>query len=250
MAPGPKKRWNRLLHRWSGIILVIPLVAACVTGMILNHTVDLDLSSRHTSASWIQARYGMNLDGEAEAFGFDGKVYAATWDGRIFYASSLIDDTSPLTGAVPLRDGTAVVTASAVHYYGLDGELIETIGSATLPAAPISRAGRTRDLTLVLETPSGIFTSDENLLAFTESLEDQETTWSTVVTPSDSDLIAWRNTFSGDGIPLDRVILDIHSGRLFGTAGKWIYDITVIGVLILSATGFVLFLKSLRRREK
>ena len=249
MAARRKKRWNRLLHRWSGILLLIPLVVACVTGMILNHTVDLDLSNRHTSAPWIQARYGMNLEGEPTAYGFEGKAYAASWDGQIFHRSSLIDDSTPLAGAVPLRDGTAVVTTSAVHYYGLDGELIETLGSATLPAAPISRAGRTPDLTLVLETPSGSYTSDENLLSFTKSLESEEIVWSTIVTPADSDVKTWKTSFSGDGIPLDRVILDIHSGRFFGTIGKWIYDITVIGVLILSATGFVLFLKS-RRREK
>jgi hypothetical protein len=224
-------------------------VVACVTGMILNHTVDLDLSNRHTSAPWIQSSYGMNLEGDPEAYGFEGKAYAATWDSRIFHHATLIDDGSPLVGAVPLRDGTAVVTASSVHYYGLDGELIETMSSATLPATPISRAGRTRDLTLALETPTGNFTSDENLLSFTGSPKDQETSWSTVVTPSESDLKTWKTAFSGDGIPLDRVVLDIHSGRIFGTVGKWIYDITVIGVLILSVTGFALFLKT-RRRDR
>ena len=238
-----------LIHRWAGIVLLLPLVVACVTGMILNHTVDLDLSNRHTSAQWIQKRYGMNLEGEPVAYGLEGKAYAAIWDGQIFYNSSIIDDSAPLVGAVPLRDGTAVVTASTVHYYGLDGELIETISSTSLPATPISRAGRTHDLTLVFETPTDTFTGDENLISFAASPEGQETTWSTVVTPSESDMKAWKTAYSGDGVPLDRVILDIHSGRFFGTIGKWIYDITVIGVLILSATGFVLFLKS-RRRNK
>ncbi len=57
----------------------------------------------------------------------------------------------------------------------------------------------------------------------------------------------WKASFSGGGIPLDRVILDLHSGRFFGTIGKWIYDITVVGVLALSATGFILFLRTRRR---
>lgn len=249
MAPRRRITRIRRLHSWLGIILLMPLVVACATGMILNHSVDLDLSNRHTSASWVQARYGMNLEGEPEAYGLDGKAYAATWDGRIFHRSSIVDDSSPLVAAVPLRDGTAVVTASTVHYYGLDGELIETMSSATLPDTPISRAGRTSDLTLVFETPTGTFTSDENLLSFTESPTDQETFWSTVVTPSESDLKTWRTTFSGDGVPLDRVILDIHSGRFFGTVGKWVYDVTVVGVLILSVTGFVLFIRTRRRNR-
>ena len=249
MAPRRRKPWSRLLHRWAGVVLMVPLVIACVTGMILNHTVDLDLSNRHTSAPWIQERYGMELDGEPEAFGLEGKAYAASWDGRLFHRSHLIDDEeAALVGAVPLRDGTAVVTASSVHYFGLDGELIETLSSATLPAAPIARAGRSPDLTLVIETPDGTFNSDENLLDFTPTPAGQQTAWSTSVTPSETDKQTWKTTFSGDGVPLDRVLLDIHSGNIFGTVGKWIYDLTVIGVLILSATGFVLFLKSRRRK--
>ncbi|MGJ8643133.1 MAG: PepSY domain-containing protein [Luteolibacter sp.] len=241
------RTYARASHRWLGMALLLPLTLACVTGMILNHTVDLDLSNRHVTTDWIQSSYGMSLDGEPEAYGLDGKAYAATWDGNLFYRTSIVDDTKSLIGAVPLRDGTAVVTSSAVHYFGLDGELIETLDSVTLPAVPISRAGRTQDLTLVLETATGTFTSDQNLLDFTESPVTQETSWSTIVTASTSDLKIWKTAFSGDGIPLDRVILDIHSGRFFGTIGKWIYDITVIGVLILSATGFVLFLRTRRR---
>ncbi len=238
-----------MIHRWSGLFLLLPLTIACLTGLILNHTVDLDLSNRHVTANWIQARYGMTLGGKPEAYGLDGKAYAATWDGKTFHRKNIISDTSPLVGAVPLRDGTAVVTSSAVHYFGLDGELIETLDSLTLPATPISKAGRTGNLTLVLETASGTFTSDENLLDFTESPADQETNWSTKATPTDADRKTWKTTFSGNGIPLDRLILDLHSGRFFGTIGKWIYDLTVIGVLLLSATGLILFFRP-RRRNK
>lgn len=231
------------------MVLLVPLTIACITGLILNHTVDLKLSSRNTSAEWIQARYGMSLEGEPKAFGLDGKAYAGTWDGKIFHSKDILGDTSALIGAVPLRDGTAVVTASAVHYYGLDGELIEILDSLTLPGTPIERAGRNQDLALVLETASGTFISDENLLEFSKSSTDQEINWSIPVTAGESDLKKWKTAFSGTGVPLDRVILDLHSGRFFGTIGKWIYDLTAIGVLVLSTTGFVLFLRT-RRRAK
>ncbi len=229
------------------MILLVPLTIACVTGLVLNHTVDLDLSNRHVTAPWIQARYGMTLEGEPQAYGLDGKAYAARWDGQLFHRKTPIDDSSALVGAIPLRDGIAVVTASSVHYFGLDGELIETLDSLTLPATPVSRAGRTVDLTLVLETASGNFTGDQNLLNFTESPAGQKVAWSAPTSPSAADLKIWRTAFSGNGIPLDRLILDLHSGRFFGTLGKWIYDLTVIGVLILSATGFILFLRTRRR---
>lgn len=243
------RTWTRGSHRVLGMVLLLPLTIVCITGLILNHTVDLDLSNRHTNADWIQKRYGMSLDGEPQAFGLDGKAHAASWDGQLFFRQEIVADSSPLVGAVPLRDGTAVVTATAVHYFGLDGELIETIGSITLPPDAIIRAGRTKDLELVLGTETGNFTSDANLLGFAPSAAGQEIAWSDKVTPSAADLKQWKTAFSGNGIPLDRVILDLHSGRLFGAIGKWIYDLTVIGVLILSVTGFILFLRT-RRRAK
>jgi len=229
--------------------ILIPLTIACVTGVVLNHTVDLGLSKRHVTNPWIQTRYGMSLNGEPRAFGLDGKTYAARWDGQLFHRKNIIADSSPLVGAVPLRDGTAVVTSTAVHYFGLDGELIETLDESTLPAAPISRAGRNHDLALILETPDSLFASDANLLGFTETDAKGDVSWSIPVTPSPTDLGIWKTAFSGDGVPLDRLILDIHSGRFFGTIGKWIYDIVVIGVLLLSGTGLVLFFRT-RRRAK
>lgn len=229
--------------------ILIPLTIACVTGVVLNHTVDLGLSKRYVTSPWIQKRYGMSLNGQPSALGLNGKASAARWDGQLFYKNNIIADSSPLVGAVPLRDGTAVVTSDTVHYFGLDGTLIETLDDTTLPAAQLSRAGRNRDLALVLETPNGVFLSDANLLGFTKILATKEITWSSSVSPSPNDLRIWKTAFSGDGVPLDRLILDIHSGRFFGTVGKWIYDLVVIGVLLLSGTGLVLFFRT-RRRAK
>jgi len=48
---------------------------------------------------------------------------------------------------------------------------------------------------------------------------------------------------------MDRVILDIHSGRFFGSIGKWVWDILVIGILALSISGFVLFLRYQKRKS-
>jgi hypothetical protein len=232
-----------------GILLVVPLLLVTITGLLLNHTVDLGLSKRRVTADWIQSRYGMTLKGEPKAYGLERKTYAGLWDGKLFHRSNIIADSSPLVGAVPLRDGTAVVTASAVHYFGLDGELIETLGPVTLPEPPITRAGRSQDLTLVLETDSGTFTADANLLEFTETPSPEGTEWSAPVVASEAEIAAWKSAFSGDGIPLDRVILDIHSGRFFGSIGKWIYDLLVMGILILSVTGIVLYVR-IRRRSR
>lgn len=246
-APGKTKRRSRAFHRWAGIFLLVPILLATLTGVVLNHTVDLDLSKRHVTNSFVQSRYGMTLKGEPQAYGLSGKTYAAEWDENVFFRKNLIEDPSPLVGAVPLRDGVAIVTRTAVHYYGLDGALIENLDSASLPPGKITRAGRTPALTLALETPEGIRISDSELLDFTPAQETASITWSEKTTATPGDRQLWKSAYSGDGIPLDRLILDIHSGRFFGGIGKWIYDILCFGVLALSATGLILFLRNRKR---
>jgi hypothetical protein len=245
--PKKKRRWNRVFHRWSGIVLLIPIVIASVTGVVLNHTVDLDLSNHHINARWVQSRYGMILNGEPVAYGHAAKAYAAEWDGKVFFGKKLIETNSPLIGAVPLRDGISVVTKNEVHYFGLDGELIEKLDSVTLPEGEISRAGRTQELALVLDAGGSIWISDRELIEFTQATESENISWSGVVSPTKANRQTWETAYSGKGIPLDRLILDIHSGRFFGGIGKWIYDIMVFGVLVLSVSGLILFFRTRKR---
>ncbi len=252
LSPSTRRRWVRQSHRWLGLIVLLPLIVASITGVLLNHADDFGLREKTVTSSWVQSRYGMTLEGQPTAFGMDGKALAAHWDGQIFFQNTSAASELPLAGAVPLRDGLAIATPAAVYYYGLDGELIETLDELTLPTGPILRAGRNEDLALVLETAEGLHLSDSELISFSpldplKSSNDIQ--WSTKEVPSENDLAQWKKSFFGDGIPLDRVLLDLHSGKLFGPVGKWIWDILVIGILILSITGFLLFLKHRKRKS-
>lgn len=53
--------------------------------------------------------------------------------------------------------------------------------------------------------------------------------------------------FRGEGIPLYRVLLDLHSGRLFGTLGVWIVDAAAVAMLFLTMTGVWYALRVKRR---
>lgn len=248
MAASPiKRRRSRRLHRWLGLLLLVPLLTAALTGVALNHSAELGLANRHLTNSLVRNQYGMILRGYPLAFGLAGKASAARWDSHLFFRDQILDSTENLVGAVPLRDGVSVVTEKAVHYFGLDGTLIETLDSASLPDIPIIRAGRTPALTLALETSQGVFTADSELIGFTPAGPETSVEWSEKVEPAKADRELWEKTYLGDGVPLDRVILDIHSGRFFGTWGKWVWDLLVFGILILSGTGLVLFLKSVKR---
>ena len=243
------RRLSRSSHRWLGVIVALPLIIASVTGVILNHTVDLGLSEKRVTSAWVQSRYGIALSGEAQAYKFEGEVIAGLWDSQVFFRDTTFSVATDLVGAVPLRNGTAIVLQDAVHYYGLDGELIETLDETSLPSLPIEKAGRTDELTLVLVSQGNQYVADADLFGFSAFGEATGLSYSETTDTPPELKEHWRRVFLGDGIPMDRVILDLHSGKILGPIGKWLWDLVVIAVLILSITGFVLFFKN-RRRAK
>ena len=48
---------------------------------------------------------------------------------------------------------------------------------------------------------------------------------------------ARREAEAGEGIPFDRILHDLHSGRFFGALGPWLMDVTGIALLWLVGTG-------------
>ena len=44
-------------------------------------------------------------------------------------------------------------------------------------------------------------------------------------------------------ISYERIIVDMHTGRIFGVAGVSLIDIISIGIILLSITGFITWLK-------
>ena len=43
------------------------------------------------------------------------------------------------------------------------------------------------------------------------------------------------------GLPLERVLLDLHSGRIFGEAGVWLVDAAALLFLLLAGSGLWLW---------
>ncbi|NNM28817.1 MAG: PepSY domain-containing protein, partial [Akkermansiaceae bacterium] len=50
----------------------------------------------------------------------------------------------------------------------------------------------------------------------------------------------------GAGIPWSRVVLDLHSGNLFGKSGRFLVDVTAIGLIVMTFFGIKLLFKGMR----
>ena len=55
--------------------------------------------------------------------------------------------------------------------------------------------------------------------------------------------IAIFNEYRGKGLTIERVLLDMHSGRVVGKWGTYFMDLVAILMLVISATGIWMWLK-------
>ncbi len=74
-----------------------------------------------------------------------------------------------------------------------------------------------------------------------DSTTESGVSWATAAPPDQELARALRNTWRGTGLPLERVLLDLHSGRILGEAGVWLVDAAALLFLLLAASGLWLW---------
>lgn len=205
----------RRLHRWAGGTMVAFVLFLSVTGLAINHAHDLGLDRRYVTWSWLLDAYGM---------------------GR----------PEPYAGRVALDAVVAVGDTTHVHVLLPGGELVESLDLGGMLPGPIERVGRVADR-VVLLSGAAFYRSDADVSSF-EPWSDgpaADIAWSAAVEPDAPGLEVLQTAWRGRGVTVERVLLDLHSGRLFNLPGRVLLDIVAIGLILLSISGLV-FMKTRR----
>jgi hypothetical protein len=237
------------LRRWHariGSAAVVFFLLLAVTGVVLNHAAALGLDARYVHATWLARWYGIAAEPPRRAFR-TAKHDLVAANGRWMLDGRVSGETFPQPiGLVELSDVIVVASSASLYLYGKDGALIERLESNALPAIPIQAigAGARR---VVLRTASGTFESGD-------ALSWQTGTRGAIAWSAPADLsIAERETYAerlGPGISVQRILLDLHSGRFAGRYGPLAVDLLAVFLGVLSLSGAWLFLKRKHRRER
>ena len=209
----------RRVHRWLGTVLVAFVLVLATTGIALNHTSALGLDRKYISWSWLLDAYGMNAP-------------------------------SPYTGMVSIQSLVVVADGQHVHVLLDSGELVEFIDlSGTLPG-DIQRIGDANDRA-VIDGGEVLYRSDAEVTYFEPWADGNasEVSWSSATDPETKGLEALQMAWRGQGLTLERVLLDLHSGRIFATAGVVVMDLVAIGMIVLALSGLVLSVRRVRREN-
>lgn len=225
-------RWTTRLHYLIGLLAATFVLILAVTGLLLNHTDAVGLHAAPVGSSTLRAWYGIEAP-EAEA-GFEVNGVHVTSLGDDLYLDATRAARAPgeLIGAVVQGKALVVGFPEHVILLTLDGRLIEGL---PLPTAAV-RIGRNHAGRAVIDTAGGVLQANLELTEW-ETAPSIGVAWS-IPRPLPGDLAA---KISADQLEhtlnWERVLLDLHSGRIFGGNGEIVMDLAALSLLILSASG-------------
>ena len=243
--------WLRRGHRWLGVVLVLFVLLLGATGIALNHASDWGLDRRHLDWPWLLDAYGIQAPLPAASFA-DGGLRATLLGERLFLDDAEIaQDVAGLAGIATLDPLVLVGTSNALYVLTKAGELDEAIDTTPGMPGPIDRVGRDGGHAVV-ESGGALYRSDPDMTQFVhwEAGQHEHLQWSAASPPPTAELDVLQTLYRGRGLTVERVLADVHSGRIFATAGTLVMDAVAAFMIVLSLSGLVLWLQHSRREAE
>ena len=225
------------LHRYIGLGICIFLVHLAITGIFLNHSIGLRLDKTFITWPWLLNQYNLTVPEPANIFTI-GKNNFSTIDGEVFFNDKPIFlAEEDLLGVSQNQDTFILASSSTITMISNEGYIINK--ENVLPFT-VKNIGINGDEVVINDSEDKIWSS-ESINGVWELTQNRAVQWSMEgsITPINHEKI--RKYFVGDGVSLEQVILDFHSGAIFQKAGKLFFDIISILLIILSFTGIWLW---------
>lgn len=223
-------RW----HRRIALVVALFLILLAGSGILINHAPEFGLDKSQIRSSLLARWYGFE---QPSPIGFKAGNNWIIHDGvqSIYLNQEAIGHCAPpLHGALPYRDLLFALCEGELLLIAPDGVLLERISSVFgLPEDSYRIA--LADDHLLVKTSQNTYIADIENLEWPATSSTEDTDWATpIAIPAElRDLLGEKNP----GISVERFLLDLHSGRLFGRAGVYLMDAMAILFIILALSG-------------
>lgn len=241
------KTWRKH-HKWLGLLFAFFMLIFCISGIILNHRSAV--AGVNVSRAWLPQRYhyenwnGGLLRGTLSCMGKDSSsnilVYGTGGIWRKDARGGFADFNSGIPEGADYRQIRAMVQTPRGELFALSPfSLYRRDGNSDwrIVSLPVDDGGKLTDMicrgdTLVVLSRSFVYTSVPPYSSFTEIQLKSPIGYEPETT-------------------LFRTVWLLHSGELFGTAGKIVVDIIGVILIVLCITGILIWLlpKQIKRSK-
>ena len=235
-----------LLHRRIGLSLMLIIVWLSFSGVLLNHTNRLGLADIDFKAPWLLNYYGLSSEAITHGYPLGDAWLAKLNEGYYCDGKLVATDYGALVGGLELPDLYLLVTVDTLVLVDKQGDVLEALNElhglsghfekiGMLNAQPVLRSS----FADFVGTPDG-----SNWSALPARI-DKPIVWSELESMPADKMIIIDGFDVGEGvsISLEKLVLDLHSGRLFGEKGWLLLDLFALLLCLGAVTGFVIWLR-------
>lgn len=241
--PAEKFRSLYLWHRYTGLVAALLVIWLAATGLLLNHSEDLDLSGRFVRQDWLLSLYNVEAPEDLRGQLIDGHWLAQGGD-RVYLDAQYINEGN-LVDAASAESGLVLAFSDRLALHTDDGDLIEEI-PFTASTAPIT-AVQNSPRGLLVSTAEKQFLADAHLARFTPVAATAPILPASIqpLPPGLAKRVA-RDVLH-HSLDWERVLLDLHAGRIAGAPGNLLADIAGVLLLLLAISGVIVWMQRRRR---
>jgi hypothetical protein len=230
-------RW----HRRIGVMLSLFVILIAATGIVINHANRFDLDTMPITSPWILSWYGIEFEGERGGYAAD-ESWISAFQGKLYWnAESIGYCEEPLKGAEKVADIWFVLCDTSLTLLSSEGELIENLDDV-VPGETTSLSGTEGEWLIITSGTGTQALHSETLELKTES---HALAPPRIATPLPANLQDELN-FKSHSVTIERLLLDLHSGRILQLPGALINDLVALAMILLALSGSWLWLR--RRR--
>ena len=146
-----------------------------------------------------------------------------------------------IIGVVAVGDELLIGTTSSLVLVTTNGIIAEIRGPHSNVPAGQTHLGNAPGAKLLLKSPGGQFIFDPESGLIKADTTAQALTWSDSGSAPQSIIDVINQDYRGAGLSLERIVLDLHTGRLFGPLGVVTINLASIGLLVLVTSGAILW---------
>jgi hypothetical protein len=231
-------RW----HRRIGIVSALMVLLLSTTGLFLNHTEMLRLDERFVQNNFLLDWYNIRPSQAPSSFKLD-ENWVTRIGERLYFNDRELEQTSDVLWGIGMQQEMVVLALEGkLLLLNKEGQQIEKLSGYDGVPAGITAIGMNEYDELVIRAAHGDYLSDLNVLAW-EDYEEVAAEWSVEAAPPAQLERELLNLYRGKGLSFERMLLDLHSGRLLGHAGVYLVDLAALLFIFLALSGSWMWLR-------